>query len=101
MYCGTLPRPLTQYGVVYGAVVSVVWVGGLGSMDDPRWQVLRQADKEGRLHELWRVVIVIQHRAKHCGRTRKRPHAAVTTLDWGGEILGESVGIAKEWEWRG
>lgn len=57
-------------------------------MDDSGRQVFWQADLEGRLHELWRVVIVVQHRAQHCGRPRQRPRAAVTSLDCRQETKG-------------
>lgn len=73
---------------MYSSIFSVVGVGGLGSVDDPGRQVLWQADLEGRLHELWRVVIVVQHRAQHCGRPRQRPRAAVTSLDCRQETKG-------------
>lgn len=59
----------------------MVQVRGLNCVDYPRGQVFRQADLEGRLHELWRVVVIVQHSTQHCGRTRQRPSAAVTSLD--------------------
>lgn len=73
---------LTNYGVVNGAIFSMIWVRGLGGVDDPRRKVFRDADAEGWLHELWGVVVVIQHRAHHRRRARKWPSAAVTSLDW-------------------
>lgn len=72
---------LTGYGVVDSSVFPVVWIGSLSGVDDTGRQVFRDADLEGRLHELRRVVIVIQHGAQHCGRARHGPRAAVTGLD--------------------
>lgn len=72
---------LTGYGVVNSSVFPVVWIGSLSGVDDTRRQVFRDADLKGRLHELRRVVIVIQHGAQHCGCASHRPRATVTGLD--------------------
>lgn len=38
---------LTKYGVVNGAIFSMIWVRGLGGVDDPGSKVFREADAEG------------------------------------------------------
>lgn len=63
-----LPGSLTQNRVVYSSIFPTIWIRGLSGVDGPRRQVFWDADLEVRLHELWRVVIVIQHRAQHSGR---------------------------------
>lgn len=60
-------------------------------MDGPGGQVLREADHEGGLHELRRVVVVVQHGAQHHGRGRQRPRAAVTSLDCRRELQNLTV----------
>lgn len=70
----------TQYGVMYRSIRSVVGVSGLRSVDDSGGQVFWEADLEGRLHELWGVVVLIQHSAQHRGGARKRLRAGVTGL---------------------
>lgn len=72
---------LTGYGVVYSSVFPMVWIGSLSGVDDTGRQVFWDADLEGRLHELRRVVVVIQHGAQHCCCACHRPRATVTGLD--------------------
>lgn len=64
-----------------GSVFPQVRVGGLGRVDGPGGQVLWEADLEGRLRELWRVVVDVQDGAEDRCRGRQRPRAAVPGLD--------------------
>lgn len=76
---------------MYGSVFPEVWVRGLSRVDGPGGQVLREADLEGGLHEVRRVVVVVQHGAQHRGRGRQRPRAAVTSLDCRRELQNPTL----------
>lgn len=75
-------KPLTNIErVCDGAIWTAVGIGGLGRVDDSRGEVLLDADVHRALHELWRIIILIQNRDKDCRRAREGVQPTVSTLD--------------------